>query len=532
VIIGPAYAGLVIAVVVAFFWPDTFESSAVMRIAPQVVSERVVPDTLDLQMEQRIEGLRTKILSRTFLTSLIQNDKLKLYPRLVQHYTVEDAIAQMQKDVAIQPLGLASAAAAVTGRGEAAFMVKFRYPDKYKARQVVEMLVTEFVNQNVTVQSDSTKQTRLFVSDQLKEAKDKLDAIQTNIARFREANAGRLPDNAIYNANQLSTLETRLSAADDRVNNLQMDRRNMQNNLQSNEDLLTYMTAGAEEAAPAQERVNQDLAALDKQIQIEEATLAALKQTFRDDFPNVKAQQARINSLKQQREQEVAKQAEQEMQAIKPEDSHKSLNTRQAASLQEQRDRIKGIQTQIENLDTEVQRTTDAKAALEKQIKAVREKIEASPEIDQQYSALNQDLLLAKSNYDDLSRKEKESETAQDIQERHVGEQLEVLDPASLPQNPVEPNRWVISGVGVGMGLMLGLVMAGAKEAKDTSLKNLKDVRAYTNLPVLSSIPLLENGLLVRRKRRLFWLAWTTAIIAGSAAMFISMTYYMTPKGQ
>jgi hypothetical protein len=50
-------------------------------------------------------------------------------------------------------------------------------------------------------------------------------------------------------------------------------------------------------------------------------------------------------------------------------------------------------------------------------------------------------------------------------------------------------------------------------------LKNLKDVRAYTNLPILSSIPLLENALLIRRKRRLFWLAWSTAFIAGSIAM-------------
>jgi len=61
--------------------------------------------------------------------------------------------------------------------------------------------------------------------------------------------------------------------------------------------------------------------------------------------------------------------------------------------------------------------------------------------------------------------------------------------------------------MGAGIGLMLGIVLAGVKEMKNTSLKNLKDVRVYTNLPVLSSIPLLENALLVRRKRRLTWLA-------------------------
>ena len=69
-------------------------------------------------------------------------------------------------------------------------------------------------------------------------------------------------------------------------------------------------------------------------------------------------------------------------------------------------------------------------------------------------------------------------------------------------------------------------MLAGAREMKNTSLKNLKDVRAYTNLPVLSSIPLLENALLVRRKRRLSWLAWSSAVIVGSIAMSVAAYYY------
>ena len=68
-------------------------------------------------------------------------------------------------------------------------------------------------------------------------------------------------------------------------------------------------------------------------------------------------------------------------------------------------------------------------------------------------------------------------------------------------------------------------MLAAAKEVKDTSLKNLKDVRAYTNLPVLSSIPLLENALLVRRKRRLGWAAWSCSVVIGFALMGGAMYY-------
>ena len=47
--------------------------------------------------------------------------------------------------------------------------------------------------------------------------------------------------------------------------------------------------------------------------------------------------------------------------------------------------------------------------------------------------------------------------------------------------------------LGSGLGLVLGLALAGAREMKDTSLKNLKDVRAYTQMTILGSVPLLEN---------------------------------------
>ena len=81
-------------------------------------------------------------------------------------------------------------------------------------------------------------------------------------------------------------------------------------------------------------------------------------------------------------------------------------------------------------------------------------------------------------------------------------------------------------GAGTVMGLLLGCFLAGAQEVKDSTMKGLKDVRAYSNMNILSSIPLLENALLVRRKRRLTWLAWSSAMIVGVVVMSSSVYYY------
>jgi sorbitol-specific phosphotransferase system component IIBC len=132
--------------------------------------------------------------------------------------------------------------------------------------------------------------------------------------------------------------------------------------------------------------------------------------------------------------------------------------------------------------------------------------------------------------YDDLNKKRSQSQIAEDLERRQQGETLEVLDPASVPQTPTQPKRPMILGAGTALGLVIGLFLAGAREAKDTSLKNLKDVRAYTQLTILGSVPLLENDLVVRRRKRLTWLAWSTACLVGIVIMTGSAFFYYATK--
>src|SRR5512146_1397412 len=98
-ILGPTFAGLVIAVVVAFLMPDTYESVARMRIAPQSVPEQLVPSTVTIRLDQRLQGLRTTILSRTNLGALITDPKLDLYKKMRARYPLDDAVEKMAKDV-------------------------------------------------------------------------------------------------------------------------------------------------------------------------------------------------------------------------------------------------------------------------------------------------------------------------------------------------------------------------------------------------------------------------------------------------
>jgi hypothetical protein len=163
-------------------------------------------------------------------------------------------------------------------------------------------------------------------------------------------------------------------------------------------------------------------------------------------------------------------------------------------------------------------------------IKNYQERIAGNPVGIKEYDELMRDRDLAKRDFEDLDKRLSVSTMSTALEKHQYGERLEELDSPSLPETPALPNRPLIIAIGSGLGLVLGLFLAGAREVKDSSLKNLKDVRAYTQLPILGSIPLLENDLVVRRRKRLGWLAWSTAGLVGIVIMSSSVVYYYATK--
>ena len=98
-ILGPVFAALVISVVVAFLWPDTYVSTAVIRLVPPQVPERYVPTNINIEMSQRVSSMAQTILSRSTLTNIVQT--YGLYPRDVKRKPMEDVVEEMKKNVRV-----------------------------------------------------------------------------------------------------------------------------------------------------------------------------------------------------------------------------------------------------------------------------------------------------------------------------------------------------------------------------------------------------------------------------------------------
>jgi len=478
---------------------------------------------VSMQMQQRLEQMRQEILSRASLSELIQRPSLDLYRKERARYPMEDIITDMRnKAIHIQIIEV--------NRTASAFTISFAYPDRFKAQAVVRELVTKFTEQNVTVQRNSANITTQFLGDELRQAKDKMDSLEKAVTKFKNENMGRLPEQFQANVAQLNTLQMMLGQASEGLSRLQQQRYQLETQLQNNNTNLNYYNSLLEDqvtvSGPQQVR-NEKLNQLNQKIMTLQSEVAALTEQFTNNHPSVKKAQASLAKYEKLYEEESK--ADLEKQAAAPQAgpvTKRVVNQQVAKAVQDLANANNTIKTEMQNLNIQMDEKVKQQAELNRQIAAYQSRVEGSPQLEGQYMALMRELSLAKTTYEDYHRKSEVSETSKDLEEHMAGEQLEVLDGASDPQAPAEPNRLQIAAVGTGMGLMLGIVLAGAQEMKNTSLKNLKDVRAYTNLPVLSSIPLLENALLVRRKRRLLWLAWSSAIIFGSIAMSAAAYYY------
>jgi capsular polysaccharide biosynthesis protein len=86
-----------------------------------------------------------------------------------------------------------------------------------------------------------------------------------------------------------------------------------------------------------------------------------------------------------------------------------------------------------------------------------------------------------------------ESSMATALEQRQQGEQFRVMDAANLPDAPTFPNRRVFAGGGLAAGLVLGLLLAALLEYRDTSLRNERDIWAFTKLPTLAFISHIDG---------------------------------------
>lgn len=528
-ILGPAFLGLVLGVITAFLWEDSYVARGKIRITPPQIPARLVPGNVSEELTARINAIAQEIITRSSLQNLIQT--YNLYPDDRKRLPMEDVIDRMRRAIGID--NIESYSRSGTPRYHV-FTVSFVYSDRRLAQRIVAELIDRFTKQSIESRLNSSRQTTLFLSDQYESAKRELDDLDARIAVFRTRYFGELPEQEQMVVSRLSTMEASLQATSGQLSRAQQDRIQLESQLRELREqaaALSQQSQTPETAALAAQR-NPRIIEAQREIERARNSLRLLRESYTDSHPDVRRLMAFIEGreghLKDLIEEERKFLAE--APASQPA-AARSIPPEILQRLRETSSAIARLQAALQSKDMEIEDYNRQINDLKNRIKTTQGRLESGASISQEYLQLVRDRELAARRYEDLSRKLQDSSMATDLVSRGQSETMEVLESPVIPEEPIAPNRPLIIAVGVALGLAVGIGLASVREIKDSSLKNLKDVRAYTRLTVLGSIPLLENDFVVRRRRRISWLAWAFAVLLGLCLMAGAMFYYYTQRG-
>jgi uncharacterized protein involved in exopolysaccharide biosynthesis len=517
-IVGPLFAALVVSVVVAFLWPDTYISVATIRVAPPQVPESFVPANTSQDVQGRVNALVQLILNRATLTNIINAHGL--YKSKLARMPLDDVIEDMKlNDIQVLPVRQSLNAGQRETQQYPAFEIRFAYSERFTAQKVATDLVARFLEENVREVSQQTVSTTQFLQDRWEESKKKLDELEQRLSLFRAQNIGRMPEEQQNNYQQLAAFQTQKLNLNMALNRVNQERLLYENQLHIYRDQLASLKdANAPEQAA--QRSDDILAEQDRQIAQYEDSLSTARERYKENHPDVQRLVNLLAGARNQRDAMLKQQpAKPDPRAAPP----SAQFLREQRELEAESERTKGL---ILAKGVEMEDYRKQSGQLDGTIRNYEGRIESTPVGIREYDELIRDRDLAKKEYEDLNHRVNSSAMSTALQNRQQGERLEQLDPPSLPQTPARPKRLWMVAIGTGLGLLLGLCLAALRELRTGALRSVKDITQHSQLPVLGDIPLFEEPGVARRRRRAAWLAWSATSLAGVAIMFASVARY------
>lgn len=491
----------VIAAAIAFavYLPDLYRSSAIVTIE-RPLPDGVIRTSVSNELESRLYQIRQEVLSRERLTGLIK--RFDLYPELRRKAGFEDVLNQARDDIDWEANGPEQ----VSGRTKTvAFTLTYTGTEQHNVADVTNAIARFFVEHNSAIRAGEARRTVQLLEEQMKSAKQLVDIQDARMRDFTLRNQAQLPQAAGVAMAQYQSL----------ADELRRNRDDQRRNADAREKLLEGLEDASNLAAAAKGvmaadgqdiPLSKELAEANERLGQARKDLAeAERKGFTGNHPDITGAQSRINAA----EKDVQEQRARDLAAYKAKQNADAQ--RQAVNSSPQNlAALPRSKRSIKDFDDELARLKSEEQLLQQRVAVLQQRFDSTPGVQEGYMQVQREYSFAKENYDVLARKFDEARLAESVEEGHQGENFRILDSAVAPEGPSAPNRLRL----VLMGLLLALAaMAGAvvlAEQFDTSFHNVDEVREFTGVPVLATIP--QIGAAPRR-------GWARATLGTASAV-------------
>lgn len=126
------------------------------------------------------------------------------------------------------------------------------------------------------------------------------------------------------------------------------------------------------------------------------------------------------------------------------------------------------------------------KSYLKNQYDKITQKIQQTTMAERKTSQSKMDVDIYRKLYDEMKVKLEQAKTTRDLG-KEAKNQFVVIEPPVKPDEPSKPNRVMMMGGGLALGLFLGVIVAAVAELLDTTIRRPSDLKKF-NKPVVAYI--------------------------------------------
>ncbi len=479
---------MVAAVLYAFSLPKMYRATTLILVTPQKVPDTFVRPTVTSRIEDRLQSIGQEIMSRTRLEQVIS--EFKLYSEEAKSLSQEEIIELMRKNVQVE----------IKGK-EGYFTISYIGKDPRTVTMVTNKLASLFIEENLKLREQQAQGTSEFLSIELNAMRTKLEEQEGAITRFKKQFMTELPEQRDANLRILEQLQLQSQKISDNLKAAQDRKLIIQKQLS---DMKIQMALGPVSENPKEERtdtttlsdLSQPPLPKQKAQSIEEARLSNarnllsdLKSKYTGRHPDI----VRIERYIAELEKSIEKMKAQDMGGnLSGSETSKKKKDDEKMDM-ESNPFYKEMESQLVAAELEVKKLKEEDSKIKARIAEFQARVENTPVRELGMTSLTRDYQNTKETYQSLLKKNQEAQQAENLERRQKGEQFKVIDPARIPEKPMQAKVFKILLAGLLLGMGSGLGMAFLREQMDRSFRDAEDLEATVEFKVLANIPKIQK---------------------------------------
>src|SRR6266481_5488363 len=373
-----------IALSLAMVLPKRYTSQTLILVQQPSVPSDIVKPVVTEDLNHRLASMQGQILSRTRLEPII--DKFGLYPEVHGKVHIEDLVERLRASIGVTPL---ASMPGTQNQSLPGFYVSVTFNNPQLGQQICTEITSMFMEQNAHALEQQAARTTSFLSQQLDEAKTKLDAQDAKLAQFKRQYLGSLPEEEQTNLNILTGMNTQLEANTQALSRAQQDKA-------FNESLL-----GQQEANWKTSQTGQNPETAEQQLGTLQDQLTSLQARYTSEHPDVIKLKSQIEELKKR-------------MAEAPKKNPFANGPTQAAAIEPPQ--IQQLRAKLRQDDINIADLTKRQGQIQDEIRQLQSRVQASPMIEQQLKELTRNYQTAQDFYNDLLKKRQNAGVAGDLE--------------------------------------------------------------------------------------------------------------------